>query len=217
MILAIIIGIVLTFQLIIIPHANKKSAIQVIHFVLDHWKDGDVSSTVNYWYNEDMFPAVSYIESYELTWKRFYRTGKNSFVEAYVKIDFGGGSVLESGKEWLFKLTNTPSGWRIVTFKPSHLRSDEYTPTQRAYDPIADRETLHRMQNVPGYKEPTFFEKPRVQRQPVQNIPSPSTTPAPTTKPLLKPFIPPILESEMEADPNATPPGYRTIPAASSQ
>ena len=209
MILVIIIGIALTFQLIIIPYTNKKSAAQVVFYILDHWKEKDILVTIDYWQDPNTFPPVSYIESYKIAWQRFYRLEKQSYVETYVKIDFGQGSSLKDGKEWLFKLTNTTTGWRVVAFKPSHLRGQRYTPPKHVYNPQADWEILQRLQNEPNYQEPLHREIQNFDRPPTKTTP-PTTV---RSEPILKPFVEPTIDSTMEMNEEEFSSDYRTIPA----
>ena len=189
---AIIIASVLFFQLVVVPYQNKKSAMQVVLHVLNNWQSGEALSEVDYWKDPRQYPPVSSLKSYKITWRRFYRVNNLSYVEIFVQIDFGHGSSLPNNQEWMFKLANLSTGWRVVDFRPSSLRGLPYKPPTRAYDPQADRKMLKRFEDASHKSEVKPVEEFKYEKPVTPQIP---TVPAPVKD---------------------TSTHYRTIPAAAT-
>ncbi|OGX07721.1 MAG: hypothetical protein A2Y06_03930 [Omnitrophica WOR_2 bacterium GWA2_37_7] len=97
------------------PFLHKRESFRIVDKVLSLWEEGDIPSSYFYWDNPKKMPPVTRLLSHEIIKKEFYKKDRKNRSKVTVIADFGKNENLPAGK-WIFELSYTDIGWKIVEF-----------------------------------------------------------------------------------------------------
>lgn len=97
------------------PFLHKRESFRIVDKVLSLWEEGDIPSSYFYWDNPKKMPPVTILLSHEIINKEFYKKDRKNRSKVTVIANFGKNENLPAGK-WIFELSYTDIGWKIVEF-----------------------------------------------------------------------------------------------------
>ena len=109
---------VFCLQIVLNPYLHQREVTKIVKIILKHWKNGDLPEAFVYWEDLRRAPPIYDLVSSTLIEKTFHLKDTPPYAQIVVKLEFPEGNVIPSGKEWVFELTYTKSGWKVKNFHP---------------------------------------------------------------------------------------------------
>ncbi len=106
----------LSINFILFPYLHRREATHIVESVIKSWEANDLSYAFNAWENMQKSPPIYDLVSGEITKRIFDRKNGVRHALIYARLEFHDNSTLPSGKEWVFELSRTRLGWKVINF-----------------------------------------------------------------------------------------------------
>jgi hypothetical protein len=99
-------------------HFRQRNALKIVQTVLAFWENNDLVPAMAYWEKAIDAPPVYDLLMHEIGRKEFIKKNGLYHARIFVTLYFPTGNRFPSGREWVFELSKTRYGWKIVGFRP---------------------------------------------------------------------------------------------------
>ena len=101
------------------PYLHRREVTKIVTAVLKGWENGAILETFQYWEDPNNAPPAYSLLSYRINKRTLDKKDGRRHAQIFVTLEFSADNVLPSGKEWVFELRETKSGWKIENFSAS--------------------------------------------------------------------------------------------------
>ena len=111
-----LIALVLFHLFVFIPYLHRREATRAVLSAFKSWETGDMKYSFNVWKDYENSPPVYNLVLGKITKRMFDNKDGARHALIYAVLEFQPDNSFPSGKEWIFELSKTPLGWKIIDF-----------------------------------------------------------------------------------------------------
>lgn len=96
---------------------RPRDAVKTVDKILTYWKTGDNYKALPYWDDRESSPPIFGVTDYTIKETKMGKERGKHTAQITASIEFEESNILRSGKDWIFDLTKTAGGWKVISLQ----------------------------------------------------------------------------------------------------